>query len=142
MRFFLCNDVQLNAPNTENLDVTTYHVWLKKRLEKLELIFEKTIQQRIGCVVLTGYLFGKDAAPETMVDRFFEIVKDNAQLQVLVYAGSDEYLRLSYRKDLPENLHLFSIGKKGLFEFKDCVFSNDDNVFIKYAKLFLDSIIW
>lgn len=106
MKLLLCADIRLGAICTENLDTKLSRKWQAARTQKLEDLLDSAAKCNAGYVALLGQMFGQERVSESVIDSFFSIVKGNKHIQVMVFLIADEYNRIAYRSDVPENLHL------------------------------------
>ena len=106
MKMLFCADVQLGAICAENLDVKSAHKWQAARSEKLADLIDKAAQNNASYIALFGRLFGQSRISESVIDVLFDAVKEDANIQVLAFLNADEYKRISYRNDIPDNIHL------------------------------------
>lgn len=109
MKMLLCTDVRLGAMCNENLDTTISHKWQSARNEKFSELIDEAAQNNVAYVALFGRLFGQERVTENVIDRLFEAVKEDVNIQTLAFLNTSEYKRISYRNDIPENLHLFCL---------------------------------
>ena len=107
MKFLFTKDVQLNVPNNENLSAESFHKWQNSRMDKVAEMFEKARMQGARNVFLFGTLFGGTVVPEKTADGFFDILKENRDLNVYAFLSLAEYQLISYRNDIPANYHMF-----------------------------------
>lgn len=142
MKILLCSDVRLGAVCTENLDVNLSHKWQAARTEKLAELIDQAAQNNAAYVALFGKMFGQDRVSESVIDALFGAVKEDSNIQVLAFLIADEFNRISYRNDVPENLHLICTQtadsytddnialriKKGVVELQ---LADNDPIFIK-----------
>lgn len=106
MKLLLCSDVRLGAVCTENLDVKLSHRWQAARTEKLAELVDQAAQNNAGYIALFGNLFGQARVSESVIDSLFAAVKEDRNIRVLAFLVTEEFDRISYRNDIPENLHL------------------------------------
>lgn len=106
MKLLLCGNVQLGAVSTEPLDENQLRKWRSARDEKLEGLMEQALQSGAAYVALFGRLFAQERTSEAVIDGFFHAVQAQPGLQFLVVLDAAEWKRLSYRNDVPSNLHL------------------------------------
>lgn len=106
MKLLCCADLQLGAVCTEGLSSEQSRKWRTARAEKLENLIDKAAQNNAGYVAFFGRLFGQERVPESVIDGLFNAVRADEHIQTLVFVNVEEFNRLSYRKDIPENLHL------------------------------------
>lgn len=106
MKLLLCADVRLGAVCAENLGASLSHKWQAVRTKKLTNLIDKAAQNNARYIALFGQMFGQKRVPESVIDSLFQAVKQDAHIQVLTFLSADEYERITYRNDIPENLHL------------------------------------
>lgn len=106
MKMLLCADMRLGAACLENLDVNLSHKWQAARTEKLTDLIDKAAQNNAEYVFLLGRMFGRERVSESVIDSLFHAVSGDQHIQVMAFLIADEYKRISYRNDLPKNLHL------------------------------------
>lgn len=106
MKMLFSADVRLGAVCAENLDVNLAHKWQAARTQKLADLMDLAAQKNASYVSLLGSIFGQERVSESVIDRLFSAVKENKQIQVLALLSADEFNRISYRNDVPKNLHL------------------------------------
>ena len=106
MKLLLCSDIRLGAVCAENLDVKLSHKWQAARTEKLADLVDQAAQNNAMYVALFGNMFGQERVSESVIDSLFTAVKEDSNIQVLAFLIADEFNRISYRNDVPENLHL------------------------------------
>ena len=109
MKMLLCADIRSGAMCTENLDVKQSHKWQASRKEKLVNLIDEAAQNNVGYVLLFGRIFGQERIPESVIDGLFDAVKEDSHIQVLTFLNAEEFKRISYRNDVPDNLHLVNI---------------------------------
>ncbi len=106
MKMLCCADLCLGAVCTENLSAGLSARWRAARAEKLEVLFDKAAQNNAGYIALFGKLFGQERVPESAIDGLFQAVRSDEHIHTLLFVDAKEFGRLSYRNDVPENLHL------------------------------------
>lgn len=120
MKMLFCSNVRIGAICTENLDIRLSHKWQKARNDKLKELIDKAVRNNAGYVALFGQMFGQARVSESVIDGLFKTVKDDAGIQTLAFLNIDEYKRISYRNDIPQNLHLFCLQRNDLY-VDDCI---------------------
>ena len=115
MKLLLCADVRLGAICAENLGVKLSHKWQAARMEKLVDLIDKATQNNVEYIALIGQMFGQERISESVIDSLFQVVKEDKQIQVIAFLAADEYNRISYRNDIPENLHLICTQTKDTY---------------------------
>ena len=126
MKILLCSDVRLGAVCTENLDVKLSHKWQTARTEKLADLVDQAAQNNATYVALFGNMFGQERVSESVIDALFNAVKEDGDIQVLTFLITDEFNRISYRNDVPENLHLICTQTADSY--------TDDNIALRIDK--------
>lgn len=106
MKLLLCTDLRLGAACTENLGLTLSRKWQASRTEKFADLVDQAAQNNAEYIALLGQMFGQKRTSETVIDSLCQAVKENQHIHVLAFLAADEFHRISYRNDLPENLHL------------------------------------
>ena len=106
MKMLLCTDIRLGALCTENLDVRLSHKWQAARTEKFAELIDLATRNHAAYIALFGSLFGQQRVSESVIDTLFAAVKEEKHIQVLTFLSAEEYNRINYRNDVPENLHL------------------------------------
>lgn len=112
MKVFVCADVRLGALSTENLGVKLSHKWQEARTKKLEELIDQAAQAHASYIALYGQMFGQERVPESVIDSLFAAIHEDAHIRVLAFLMTEEYQRIAYRKDIPENLHLICLEKE------------------------------
>ena len=102
----LCANLLLGAVCTENLSTSCFRKWQKSRFDMLSSVFDASVAKNASYVIFVGQMFGRDRVPESVIDSFFDIVRNHTQLNVITILNADEYGRINYRNDIPENLFL------------------------------------
>ena len=113
MKILCCADLCLGAVCTENLSTERSRKWRTVRMEKLEDLIDKASQNHTAYVALFGKLFGQERVTESVIDALFQAVRSDEHIQTLLFVNYEEYNRLFYRNDKPENLHLLCTQSKG-----------------------------
>ena len=106
MKMLLCTDIRLGALCTENLDIILSHKWQAARTEKFAELMDLAARNHVAYIALFGSLFGRKRVSESVIDTLFAAVKEEKHIQVLTFLSAEEYNRINYRNDVPENLHL------------------------------------
>ena len=112
MKLLMCADVQLGAICKERLGATQSHKWQAARAEKLKGLMDIASWNHAAYIALYGRMFGQERVSEAVIDTLFEVVREKRHIHILAFLTADEYNRLAYRKDIPENLHLICIQIK------------------------------
>lgn len=126
MKLLLCTDVRLGAVCTENLDVKLSHKWQTARTEKLADLVDQAAQNNASYIALFGNMFGRERVSESVIDILFHAVKEDTNIHVLACLSADEFNRISYRNDVPENLHLICMHTADSY--------TDDNIALRMDK--------
>lgn len=108
MKMLLCSDVKLGAIPVEKLDSKLSHKWQSVRSDKFEELIDIALQNHANYMVLLGQMFGRVRVTEGLIDTLFQLMNNNATLHVLLFVDIAECERISYRNDIPENLHVIS----------------------------------
>ena len=119
MKMLLSSDVRLGAICAENLDVKLSHKWQAARIDKLADLIDCAARNNAAYVALYGQMFGQERISESVIDSLFSAVKEDTNIQVLVFLNADEYNRINYRNDIPENLHLICTQTKDMYSDDD-----------------------
>ena len=106
MKLLLCADVKLGAVCKEKLGVIQSHKWQAARTEKLSDLMGIAAWYQASYIALYGQLFGQERISESVIDDLFGKVREKRAIHVLAFLSAEEYNRIVYRKDIPENLHL------------------------------------
>lgn len=104
LRMMFCSDLRYGAVCSENLGIQLSHQWQAARRDKFTDLIDKTVQNNAAYVALFGQLFGQKRISEAIIDRLFETVKAEAGIKVLAFLNKEEYSRIAYRNDIPNNL--------------------------------------
>lgn len=126
MRMILCDDIRLGALCTENLGAGLSRKWQDARTAKFRTLIEHATEERAEYISLFGNIFGQERVAEAVLDGLFAMVKTAAEVQVLLFLNGEEYNRVNYRSDKPENLHLICTETGDMFV--------DDHVAIRILK--------
>lgn len=110
MKMMLCSDIRLGAVCMENLDVRQSQKWRRDRIERFADLIDRASQNHTSYALFFGELFGRERVPEEVTDGLFRIVRDESGIQVLLFMPEDEYKRISYRNDIPANVHLLNLN--------------------------------
>ncbi len=105
MKLILSSNVRLGADCAENISVEASHKWQNSRVEKLSELIDKTVQKNASYIILVGYLFGQERVSETVIDGLFRAIHEDDHIQVVAVLYENEYVRISYRNDIPGNFH-------------------------------------
>lgn len=130
MKMLFCADVRLGAICTENLDIKQSHKWKAARSEKLADLIDKAAQNNAAYVALFGRIFGQDRISESVIDGLFAAIKDDQDIQALAFLNAEEYKRISYRNDIPENLHLLCTQTQDSYTDDDIALRIDKGVIV------------
>ena len=130
LKMLFCADVQLGAICTENLNLKQSHKWQAARNEKLADLMDQAAQNNAAYVALFGSIFGQERISESIIDGLFDAVKEENNIQVLTFLNAEEYKRISYRNDIPDNMHLFCTQVQDSYV--------DDNIALRIDKGILE----
>ena len=108
-KMLVCVDLRLGAVSTERLDMKQSHTWQAARNEKYADLIDKASQNNAAYVALWGRIFGQARVSEAVIDTLFQTVREEPSIVVLAFLNEGEYKRISYRSDIPENLHLINV---------------------------------
>ena len=114
-KILLCADVRLGAVSTEKLDIKQSQKWQAARNEKFEDLIDQAAQNNATYIALFGRLFGQERVTESVIDTLFQAVREDSGITVLVFLSAIEHKRVSYRNDVPENLHLINMESRDSF---------------------------
>ena len=106
MKMLFCSDVRLGAACTENMGVAYSRKWQAARTEWFRDLYDKAVREHASYVALFGHMFGQERVSEALIDVLFQTVGNEASIQTLAILEQQEYARISYRKDIPSNLHI------------------------------------
>jgi len=109
IKMFVCADLRLGAVSAERLDMKQSHTWQAARKEKYANLIDKASQNNAAYVALWGQVFGQERVSESVIDIFFQTIREEPSIAVLAFLDASEYKRISYRSDIPENLHLMNM---------------------------------
>lgn len=109
MKMLLCADMRLGALCAESLDIDQAHRWQAARSEAFAGRIDLALQKHAGYLALFGRLFGQERVSESLIDAMFETLREEPEVQVLAFLSADEYRRLSYRNDIPPQMHLICV---------------------------------
>ena len=118
-KMLLCSNVCLGAISTEKLDIRQSQKWHAARNDKFEDLIDKAARNNAAYVALFGRLFGRERVTESVIDTLFRAVRGDPGITVLVFMNAEEHKRVSYRNDVPENLHLINMEKQDSFTDDD-----------------------
>ncbi len=116
MKMLLCNNIMLGAVCAENLNREQAYKWQSLRAEKFYGLFDKAAQINVSYILLFGRIFGQERVTESVIDDLFAAVKTEKNIQVLLFLDHVEFRRISYRNDIPENLHIICMDISDLYE--------------------------
>lgn len=128
MKMLFCTDVRLGAICTENLSISQSHKWQAARNEKLTDLIDKAARSNAVYISLLGRVFGQDRIPESVIDDLFSAINDDKDIHVLVFVDTEEFKRISYRNDIPDNLHLFCMYTQDFYTDDNIAFRIDNGV--------------
>jgi hypothetical protein len=123
MKIIFCTDILLATLCTEKLDVELAHKWQSIRTDKFSELADKAIPEGASYIAVFGDLFGQERISEGVIDSFFKTVNDQKHISFLAFLNQAEYSRISYRNDIPDNLHMICTQISDMY--------TDDNVAIQ-----------
>ena len=129
----LCANLLLGAICTENLNTSCFRKWQQSRFDMLSSIFDASVEKGVSSIIFVGQIFGRDRVPESVIDTFFDILRSHSRISSIVILNADEYGRINYRNDLPDNLFLLC-NLKGTSLEKDCLRIDIENNLILLKK--------
>lgn len=109
MKMLVCADLRLGAVSAERLDMKQSHTWQAARNEKYANLIDKASQNNAAYVALWGKIFGQARVTESVIDTLFQAIREEPSIAVLAFLDAGEYKRISYRSDIPKNLHLINV---------------------------------
>lgn len=109
MKMLLCSDIKFGAVSAERLDSKLSCKWQSVRNAKFDELVDTALQNNAAYLVVAGRMFGQHRVTEGLIDHLFHSISSNDALQILMFLNSEEFERLSYRSDIPENLHILNI---------------------------------
>lgn len=115
MRMILCDDIRLGGLCAENLGAKLSRKWQDARVAKFRTLIEHAAEEKAEYISLFGNIFGQERVAEAVLDSLFSAVKAAAEVQVLLFLNHEEYNRINYRSDKPENLHLICTEISDMF---------------------------
>ncbi len=128
MKMLFVADLFLGLSNTESLDIEQSHKWQRRREEKFENLVDIASQNNVSYITLVGDLFGQERVSESLLDRLFDAIKSDSRLQVLVFLDVSEHRRVSYRNDIPENLHIVCLQNSDSYLDDEVAVRIDDGI--------------
>ena len=126
MRMILCEDIRLGALCTENLGAKLSGKWQDARTAKFRTLIEHAAEEQAEYIALFGNIFGQERVAEAVLDGLFDAVRTAAEIQVLLFLNQEEYMRINYRSDKPENLHMICTDISDIFD--------DDHLAVRILK--------
>jgi hypothetical protein len=121
MKMVLCANVRLDLQCAENLDKERSKHWRTRHMEKFDALLNHACEEQADYVLLAGNIFGQMRVAESAVDHLFNEVRARSDVRMLLILPQAECKRISYRRDIPENLFMLDAG--GLY--------TDDHVAIR-----------
>lgn len=109
IKMLVCADLRLGAVSAERLDIKQSHTWQAARNEKYANLIDKASQSNAAYIALCGQLFGQARITESVIDTLFLAIREEPSISVFAFLDAGEYKRISYRSDIPENLHLINM---------------------------------
>lgn len=128
MKALLFSDIRLGAFCSENLEVKLSRKWQKYRNEALHDLVDIATQTGAAYIAVFGQLFGQNRISESVIDSLFDAIKEEKHIHYLVFIDQMESERVSYRNDLPENLHLMCTGSSDTYLDEDVAVRIDKGV--------------
>lgn len=125
MKILFSSDILLGTACTENVDVKLSNKWKAMRTEKFSELADKAIPENVSYIAIVGTLFGQDRIPEATIDSLFQVVTDQKHITFLAFLTQAEYSRISYRNDIPQNLHLVCVDISDSYR--------DDNMLVRIS---------
>lgn len=125
MKVMFCDDILLGATNSEKLDVKQANKWQRYRIEKVNEMADKAIPEGVSYISIMGNLFGVDRVSESIIDELFNVINSQKHINFLAFLSQKEYSRISYRNDIPQNLHLVCV------EISDSY--RDENILVRIS---------
>ncbi len=133
MKLLFCADVMIGADHSDILEQRVARKWNDSRAEKLFDMVHKAAQYGTEYIGLFGQLFGQKRLPENIIDHFFTTIHEAPGLQFLVFINAEEFNRLSYRNDIPENLHLLCT------QIDDTYADENTSVFVNKSEITMEN---
>ena len=109
VKMLLCSDLRLGAVSTERLSIEQSQKWQAARNERYADLIDMVAQNNAAYIALVGQIFGRDRVSESVIDTLFKVIREEPAITVLAFVNSNEHKRISYRNDIPENLHLINV---------------------------------
>ena len=109
VKMLLCADLRLSAVSTERLDIEQSRKWQAARNERYADLVDMVAQNNAAYIALFGQIFGRDRVSESVIDTLFKAIREEPAITVLAFVNANEHKRISYRNDIPENLHLINV---------------------------------
>ncbi len=128
MKLFLCENIRLGAECSEKLDVESSRKWENMRIRKLEEIISKAALTDVSYIMFFGELFGRERVTESLLDTFFTLAESQLDVNIIAFVNRNEYKRISYRKDVPENIHFICIDEKSEYVYNGLNVSIFENI--------------
>lgn len=142
MKILLCNDLLLESVCGNICDVNLSHDWQELRNDKFLEMIDTMEKDNISYMVALGGLFSKEYVSEKAMDSFFDVVNEHKNISFLVVLEKKEYVRISYRKDVPSNLHILQQSLDDKYydgELEVTIVDNDINCMICDSESFVIS---
>lgn len=108
IRMLVCADLRLGAVSVERLNIKQSQTWQAARNEEYANLIDKASRNNAAYVSLWGQIFGQARVSESVIDTLFQAIREEPSVAVLAFLSASEYKRISYRNDIPENLHLIN----------------------------------
>lgn len=123
MKMLFCADVRLGAICTENLNSNQSKKWQAVRNQRFTDLLDIASQNNAKYVALFGRLFGQNRVSESVIDVLFKALREDDSIHLLAFLDEHEFKRVSYRNDIPKNLHL--IGSQATYLDDDVAIRTD-----------------
>jgi len=116
MKMLVCSDLLLESVCNNIIDVNLSHDWRDLRNEKFLEMINRMENENISYITLLGTLFSKEYVSEKAIDSFFDVVEEHKGITFLLMLDKKEYIRIAYRKSIPNNLHVYDINANDSFD--------------------------
>jgi len=115
MKMLLCNDLLLESICNNIIDVNLSHDWRELRNEKFLKIVNRMENENISYMTILGTLFSNEYVSERAIDNFFDVVNEHKSITFFAILDEAEFIRVAYRKYIPNNLHVYDRKKDNTF---------------------------
>lgn len=119
MKMLLCSDVKLGAVSSEKLDVQLSQKWQAVRATRFEELMDQAAQNNACYLLFMGQTFGQARVTEGLIDKLFALARSSSDIHLLLLLDMEEFQRLAYRKDVPENLHTLTLQNESTLQVDD-----------------------